>query len=35
MGNHVFEWKPYLLFGAIFLGLGLTVVAGAKIFGFI
>jgi hypothetical protein len=35
MDENVFDWKLYLFFAVIFLGLGLTVIAGAKMMKFI
>jgi len=35
MNENVFDWKPYLFFAVICLGLGLTMIAGAKMMKFI
>jgi len=35
MNENSFDWKPYLFFAAICVGLGLTAVAGAKLLQFI
>ncbi len=35
MDGNVFNWKPYLFFAVICFGLGLTIIAGAKMMNFI
>jgi hypothetical protein len=35
MDQNVFNWKPYLIFASICGGFGLTLIAGAKLFGLI